>query len=338
MEENNYLELIHKYLTNKIGLEEEQQLQLWLSEHPNNPAILEDYAKTWELSLQYKENESFDVDAGWKRLKTKAQATKTIPSKAPARIRPMTWFKRAAAVTLILAALGVLSHFLWTPSPQWVQVNTGEETQQLKLPDGTNVHLNKNSHLTYPEQFTGESRTISFSGEAFFEVERDVNHPFIIKSTDSEVKVLGTSFNLRSYPEEENTEVAVLTGKVQLAGKTDNNTMTFKVIEAMEVGTYNREDHSLHKEKTATANSTSWKTQELKFVNTSIENVVKAIAKHYQVKLDVSQANLQACTFTSSFSKDSIEDVMASFALALNVKVEKDTEGNYRISGGKACQ
>lgn len=87
---------------------------------------------------------------------------------------------------------------------------------QLELSDGTQVWLNAETKLVYPVRFVGGERKVILEGEAYFEVSEDKKHPFIISVGDLEVKVLGTSFNVHGYADEENIVTTLLTGSVQI--------------------------------------------------------------------------------------------------------------------------
>ncbi|GGB24027.1 hypothetical protein GCM10011511_54910 [Puia dinghuensis] len=87
---------------------------------------------------------------------------------------------------------------------------------QLKLPDGSRIWLNNLSSLRYPTAFQGKDRTVELSGEAYFDIARDDNRPFIVKVQDQSVEVLGTSFNIMAYAEEGGTQTTLLSGAVQV--------------------------------------------------------------------------------------------------------------------------
>lgn len=96
-----------------------------------------------------------------------------------------------------------------------VHVKNGEHKRVI-LPDGTSVTLNAGSYLRYPREFITDVRRIEMNGEAFFEVIRDEEKPFLIHTKDADVKVLGTSFNVKAFDMDEQLTVSVQTGKVQV--------------------------------------------------------------------------------------------------------------------------
>lgn len=104
-----------------------------------------------------------------------------------------------------------------------VTTKPGSRTQ-LRLPDGSTVWLNASSNLTYEENFGKKFREVNLTGEAFFDVAKDPSHPFIIHTGVIDVKVLGTAFNIKSYPNDANTETSVIRGKVEVTVKNRENT------------------------------------------------------------------------------------------------------------------
>jgi transmembrane sensor len=104
-----------------------------------------------------------------------------------------------------------------------VSTKPGSKTH-IQLPDGSTVWLNASSDLTYGENFGKEFREVNLNGEAFFDVVKDLEHPFIIHTSVVDVKVLGTAFNVKSYANDANTETSVLRGKVEITVKNRENT------------------------------------------------------------------------------------------------------------------
>ena len=105
------------------------------------------------------------------------------------------------------------------------RVNTkpGSRTTQIQLPDGSVVRLNSSSSLTYDKNFGKNLREVNLTGEAFFDVTKDSSHPFLIHTKVIDIKVLGTSFNVRSYPNDANTETSLIRGKVEVTVKNRAN-------------------------------------------------------------------------------------------------------------------
>ena len=127
----------------------------------------------------------------------------------------------AASIALIVASIFVFLHEpnvreseeVFTVTTIQKEAPPGRKVTT-RLPDGSVVMLNSGSQISFPEQFKGDSREISLTGEAFFEVEHNPEIPFIVSMNGDKVRVLGTSFNIRSYPEDSVVQVSVATGRV----------------------------------------------------------------------------------------------------------------------------
>ena len=104
-----------------------------------------------------------------------------------------------------------------------VSTKPGSRTTQIQLPDGSVVRLNSSSSLTYDKNFGKNLREVNLTGEAFFDVTKDSSHPFLIHTKVIDIKVLGTAFNVRSYPNDANTETSLIRGKVEVTVKNRSN-------------------------------------------------------------------------------------------------------------------
>ena len=123
-------------------------------------------------------------------------------------------------IAAIIALCMVISTLLYIKNPRQEIIyvmNTGYQSiDSVKLADGTMVVLNAGSRLTYPKEFSGKSREVALSGQAFFKVKSDKEHPFIVKTAKMDATVLGTSFEVFSYDNDKSAETILLTGKVQI--------------------------------------------------------------------------------------------------------------------------
>ncbi|WP_316823253.1 FecR family protein [Pedobacter gandavensis] len=130
------------------------------------------------------------------------------------------YISAVAAMLLIFCSIYLYRAELWTAfeiSPKMEIASVNNSRRQLQLSDGTKVWLSPHSKLTYPASFKGNHRLVSLDGEAFFEVAHDASHPFIIKTGKVSTRVLGTSFSLSAYSNEENVNITLLNGKVAVS-------------------------------------------------------------------------------------------------------------------------
>jgi len=202
---------------------------------------------------------------------------------------------------------------------------------KIELPDGTQVWLNADSKLEYNGDFSGKLREVKLSGEAYFDVVKDKSRPFIIHTSTVQVKVLGTAFNVRSYPADKTTETALIRGSVEvtLNGQPDKKVVlkpNEKVIidnASAIIGNTNSADtkKSVAKEIMQVENvhldkkdqdvyETMWVKNKLAFDETPFDNMIAEIERWYNVQITVNNKSLSANTYTVTFENKTLDEVM----------------------------
>lgn len=144
------------------------------------------------------------------------------------------------------------------------------------LSDGTNVHLNAETKLTYPVCFSGKERIVQIEGEAYFDVATDKEHPFVVKTPHSSVQVTGTSFNVRAYPDEPTECITLTSGSITI----DKGNKEF----ALTPGQHFIFDKSTGKDSVTDVNTelyTSWQSGSFVFMNVPLEDIMSYLSKWY---------------------------------------------------------
>lgn len=287
-----------------------------------------DLQKIWEHSENYQHNFQPDVEAGLSKLKNKIAST---PHNAK-RIQMRQWLRAVAAILVIgLATIATFRHFSNESAPiAWIEVVTGDDEQRdFILPDGSSVTLNENSQLSYIANInTATQRLVQLEGEAFFDVNRRPEQAFIISTSRSEVEVLGTSFNVRAYPEETQTEVEVTTGRVAFR---NTATQQQSILQASEVAILDNKNNITELSVPA-LNRTAWKTGLLSFKETNIETAIPLIARFYDITL-IANSKLSACTITGNWKNESLENIFAYIQGLTGLTVEHVSGKSYQIVG-----
>ena len=205
------------------------------------------------------------------------------------------------AGSLIVAQAGGLSYANREPVQELVY-NTltiprgGEYT--LRLSDGTVVYLNSETVLHYPVQFVGEERRVELSGEAYFEVARDVAHPFIVETPHSRVQVLGTSFNLRSYQDEKKIAATLVEGKVRFIADAGKQVNLMPGEQAVLDG-----EGRLTKREVDTYLYTAWKDGNFVFYKQPLEEVMRIVARWYDVEVTYRTPEVKELHFTGDLNR-----------------------------------
>ena len=332
-------ELLARYLANTATRPEIERVQAWLEESPGHEQELKAYRKLWERSSAVGRpaepfRRSFDTDAAWRLMQTKMQARDSeptpedsLPSVRPLPVRrwyvPALWV--AAAVVLLLIPW-LRSYFDSTVSPQQVAVSTQKNTYEKILPDGTKVFLNYHSTLTYPEGLPGDARRVSLRGEAFFEVAPDAAHPFIIDANGTEIRVVGTSFNVKTY--DETVRVEVKSGKVAVR-------KAVKTVELLPGEGVEVQADTVFRKLSANLNTLAYRTQVFDFTATHLDEVVRSLSEGFHADVRLSKTQLARCRLTGRYERESLDATLAVIAETLNLTVSQ-RDGTYWLDG--SCQ
>ena len=321
MEVEKQYELIAKLLSENISEDEKAMLDQWLSESRDNADILEKAKQAWTLSGN--QTIAADTDLAWNKLKAKLVEEK-IEVK---RTSPMYWISRVAAAVILLIGIGfILNNYLNRVPLQTVA--SGDSTMNIHLPDGSTVWLNRNSELTYAVKFTGKKRTVSLKGEAFFEVQHDSLHPFVISAEKTTTTVLGTSFDVRALTNEATVEVTVATGRVSFAdAKGDKKTYLLPG----DKGVFEKGSHALATVRNADHNFLAWKTHKLVFENNTLNEVAAVMSKYYGIEFKIPDKATAAILFTGTFDEAGINDAIKIVETSTATSISKQQNG-YIIS------
>jgi ferric-dicitrate binding protein FerR (iron transport regulator) len=203
---------------------------------------------------------------------------------------------------------------------------------EVALSDGSLIVLQNGAELSFPETFPGKgAREVELSGEAYFKVAHDEKRPFRVQSAYALTEVLGTTFNVRAWPHENSVEVTVETGRVRLSSATQpGDGLTLRPGERGQCLT----NGNLIQTGDADINALSWMTGQLRFRKTPLAEALQAIGRHYAVSLEMEKSSLDACSYTGSFEKAELKDVLLTLELTYGVRIAEPAPRQYVLSGG----
>ncbi|WP_165929447.1 FecR family protein [Flavobacterium rhamnosiphilum] len=185
---------------------------------------------------------------------------------------------------------------------------------ELELSDGTIVHLNSGTSLTYPIRFLkNQNRQVLLTGEAFFEVAKDKKHPFTVNAQELNVEVLGTTFNVSSYTDDPVIDVVLVEGKVGLYKEVKTRDGMVKLTAGLK-GSNIKGRETITTESVNTRAYTAWVQGNLVFKNVSFDAIIKKLERHYNVAFINKNKTLGKEIFNASFKGESIEEVLAYFS------------------------
>lgn len=346
-------DLLARYVAGETTDHESAQVKSWLAQSATHEQELVRFQRIWEASANLKPTTEVDVDLAWKKVRKQlvvgssqsadaqsadryAGVTQSAVHKqsSPPKIIPlrrssfMVW--RVAASVLVIVGLGWLGYQFLQPTrkPEVAKViKTQQNTLEQTLPDGTKVYLNQNSTLTAAADFNDETRTVTLQGEAYFNVKRDETRPFVIKANGTEVRVLGTSFNVRAY--DKRVSVAVTSGKVQFSSAKAKILLVKDESAAVEADT-------IIKLPEINLNELAYRTRVFVFDKTNLSDVVASLREGYQADIRLSSRHLAKCQLTARFEKESLDATLTVIAETLNLKVVR--RGNAILLDGSGCE
>lgn len=332
MENSRIIQLLVKRFKGLLGTREEEELQRLL-QHPEGRRQTEEYEKVWQLSARYKEGYEPDAQAGLQRFRQRLREEQPV---APAR-RRLGWLLAAAAAVALLLLLWQPWGTVTRPAAGALVYETGPGEQRVvELPDGSRAVLNEASRIACRGDWSSaSSRTLQLSGEAFFEVEERSRQPFLIAAGDTEVRVLGTAFNVRAYPEENTTEVSVESGVVEFDPAAHPGKLR---LQKRDKGIWER-NGDLYVEANGGLNARAWRTGRLHFRATPLREVVRALDHYLDVRLELEESGLADCTFNfPDLERDQLGELFKAMEVIFEAEVEQRGSGHYRLTGGSCNQ
>lgn len=231
-----------------------------------------------------------------------------------------------AALLLVLFSL-VLLYLKPEESPSTSELALIEtstaigENKTLELPDGSVITLNANTSISFPQTFSEEVREVRLSGEAFFDVAHDADRPFVV-STDNgmKIQVLGTVFNVKSYPEDQNVETTLVSGKVRVVEEKDHKTV---VLNPSQRATYDKNEDKIIVDRVKPQNLTSWRQGKLIYNETPIHQVIRDLQRRHKVSISVASPEIMNYKYTGIFDNLTIEQIMDLFEVSSPIYYKK---------------
>ncbi|WP_075555864.1 FecR family protein [Parabacteroides timonensis] len=202
------------------------------------------------------------------------------------------------------------------------------KTYQLILSDGTHIHLNSESELIYPTLFTGNKREVTLIGEAFFEVAKDKEKPFIVKANEMEINVLGTTFNVCSYAKDKTISTTLIEGSVSVRANQGDT----QIITPSEQFTYNKENDRTNIRIVDTELYTSWIDGKYIFKHATLDEIINKLQLWYDFTVVYQDENLKNNRYSLIAEKDTdLDKLLEVISYTSEVKLERTGTNTINI-------
>ena len=317
-----------RYLAGEMAVEEREQFEQELHADPEKQQLHDEYVSIWQGVDRVAEQGKYDLDKEWEMFNEKVD----IDAPPSRRLSRRSFMMRIAAAFLIGLA-GIAGWLILKDQASFEQVAVESGTRVVELEDGTVITLNSGSTLKYNLDHSSGARKVALTGEAFFEVARDTSRPFVIEAGSALVEVLGTSFNVNAYSENDFVEVTVETGLVSMAARSDQSRHI--ILNPGNAGIYDRSERKLDLITRSDPNAVAWKTREIVFSETNLGEAIRVISHVYQVDFKLGNASLATCPITVTFRDQELGAVLSVIASTLDLQVER--ENGVIVLMGEGC-
>ena len=337
--------LIYKYLAGETTPDENKKVEEWRDQNQSNRKQLENLKKIWDVKPR--KEFTTDIEASWQKLEKmigedeESEKAMSPVNKMKGR-RTYSWENKYKVLVRVAAV--VILGFLISVSAMkldWLSKQQQDDSQpmrevltsrgqrvQMKFSDGTEVTLNSESQLKYPEKFTGENREVFLEGEAFFNVTHKDGVKFIVHTNDAKVTVLGTKFNVKAREELQNVKVVVSEGKVAVrpSGKSPEVDSNRVILTNNEMATVFRNQVPITVRKVKASKYLGWTRGDFVFDETPLSEILRDWERQYDINFIVKDSTLLSTRFSGEFERESLDEMVR--LLSISLKFDYSRNGN----------
>ncbi len=309
--ENNIVILIQKFLQGNISSEELKQLHRYYDLNLIKEEIFTDYyQQKWDTAegVPQDKDEEKTKKVVWSEFQKQLGETSSENNN---RFIPRKWWQVAAAVVFVVLLSGIGYSLLQTNSQSRnnfsVIVENGQKSKVV-LADGTVAFLNSSSELICLPDYGKKNRNVFLSGEAYFDVKSNPRKPFIVNTVDNlKIKALGTKFNVKSYPDDNQAVSTLIEGKITV--QKDN--IVFDLLPNEMVSFDKQTNHLTKASIQMEEEALGWLSNQFIFNSESFENIAKILERTYNVNVVFETEDIKDIKYTGKIKNSSLDNVLA---------------------------
>lgn len=315
-----------KMLSNEMNFVEKVAFKLFIRFSKKQTTLHRQITKDWKMMLMSKQNQpNFNENTAWESMAKRLTNEELLPKKQPV-LHAWTQYVKYAAAIVIIAISTSAGYFYFNPKIVTITNEVGKNTIIKTLPDGTNIFLAQGSSFSYPAKFRGNRRNVKLNGEAFFEVAKNPKKPFIVETNKATVRVLGTSFNLKTNG---NFELEVVEGKVGVDVKNSNRTIIAlagdKVIASREI---------VQKVKLSNMPTAIQRVKRLQFQDEMFQNIINVINRNYGSNIVLAGEDLKQRRISVTFENE-LSSIVNILSVSFNLQITRNNDGTVILSEKK---
>ncbi len=261
-----------------------------------------------------------DTDRAWNTLSNRLYQEGLIPElSSPGKYNQYSFWMKWAAIFIALVTTGIFLHnsLQTNANDKLLTLSNGNENTTLvhTLADGTVVYLADNTSLSYPKTFDGKSRVVKLDGEAFFDIQHNINQPFFVETNMVTIQVLGTSFNVKTSGST-NFELYVERGIVRASMNDKLNSS----VEATQGELISMSDKRMSKSLAGSQDFSAWKINRMHFKDETLENVLSVINRNYASNIYFQHPDLKNRRITVTFYNNDLPTIIELICLSMNLE------------------
>lgn len=308
MEGNNKLneELMARFLMGECSEEELRKVNAWLDESDGHVRELFRIEELYHLGRADKLTDEKKTEKAEKQLFKRLEQEEVKRYKVR---RMYTWMRYVAMFVGIFFMSGLGYHIYQTHSEAntLVAVTARDEVKELMLPDGTKVWLNKHTTLKYPRDFSDKTRSVYMEGEAYFEVKRNKEKPFLVRSEAMQVRVLGTVFNMKSDKTNRSAVATLIKGEIEVKGNHDEGMIVLAPGQKAELNAVSRRLVV----KQVDTGIENWHNNQFVFEKADIFTIARTLENSYGVRIILAPDMNSTKTYSGTLmKKKGVEDML----------------------------
>lgn len=347
-------DLIISFISGNATLEETKQLKILIYENVEIRNLYHAIKISWDASSELNSDRGkVDCELAWDKIKDNVYGIE--PKEKELKNRSFPFFLRTAAIWLLFLTSG--SFLTWLTmrdsskqiGGQMLSVSIPHGTKSyLVLADGTEVWMNAGTTLKYPGVFSSKQRDIYLSGEAYFKVASNREWPFVVHTTELNIKALGTSFNVKAYPAEKFVTTTLVEGIVKLENGKRKFSYTLKPKQELvflkeqitnisgkknlvnsnldnsnyEIGEIEERKDAIIKTNVNTENAVSWKENRWKIKGETLENLSVMLERRFNIEINLLSEDIKGFKFTGIIENETIDQLLKYMSYTIPIKYE----------------
>lgn len=319
------------YFSDNLSAEEVAELVLWRDANEANSRLFRQLHTIWMSIPNMEQLAKYDKVLAYKKFMERVHAHQ----RQRLRRRVMYMMRYAA---ILLVTVGVFSYLFYIKGQDMVESRFADisveaplgSTTRMTLPDGTQVWLNAGSRITYSQGFGVLDRNVKLVGEGYFEVAHNEKLPFHVNSSALKLRVLGTKFDFRDYPDDPNAMVTLVEGRVALGSHTDSADREYQ-LQPNECAVFEKGSKNMTIQSSVAQASRQWTQGVLMFHDITLREIAITLSRSYHQRIVIADRQLATLSFYATFNRDEQTLTQILDALSATGRIRYKLQGKTYI-------